>query len=76
MDWNCVVDEEAGIAARECGPTPVSFALARQDITAGAVAAWREEMADPKYRGRNHLMDPLQFERCKHTSAKWFLKKA
>ncbi|GJE92813.1 hypothetical protein PsYK624_089700 [Phanerochaete sordida] len=74
--WNCVVDREAGIAAAEPPSEDVSFALARQAVTADAVAAWRQDMARPEYRGRHNLMDPLQFGRCKHTSANWFLKTA
>ncbi|GJE94756.1 hypothetical protein PsYK624_109280 [Phanerochaete sordida] len=74
--WNCVVDREAGIAAAEPPSGDVSFALARQAVTATAVAAWRQDMARPEYRGRQNLTDPLQFDRCKHTSANWFLKTA
>ncbi|KAI0085340.1 hypothetical protein BDY19DRAFT_996875 [Irpex rosettiformis] len=30
----------------------------------------------PKYRGRNSLIQPSDFEKCKHTSSNWFLKTA
>lgn len=75
VHWNCVVDREAGLATAEQS-NQVSFAMARQDITAKAYAAWRADMERPNYRGHNNMLHRSQFDRCKHTSANWFLRTA
>ncbi|KIP08671.1 hypothetical protein PHLGIDRAFT_68979 [Phlebiopsis gigantea 11061_1 CR5-6] len=73
--WNGVVDRDAGLATAEPS-SEVSFALARQCVTAQAYAAWRDDMTKPNYRGRSNMLHHSQFDCCKHTAANWFLKTA
>ncbi|KIP02158.1 hypothetical protein PHLGIDRAFT_41651, partial [Phlebiopsis gigantea 11061_1 CR5-6] len=73
--WNGVVDKDAGRAAAEPSEE-VSFALARQQVTAQTYTAWRADMAKPGYKGRSNMLHHSQFDRCKHTAANWFLKRA
>lgn len=73
--WNTVVDRDTGRGATEpC--SDISFAYARQRITANAYTAWQEDMHLPAYRGRHNLVQPADFNHYKHTSANWFLKTA
>ncbi|EKM56345.1 uncharacterized protein PHACADRAFT_71216, partial [Phanerochaete carnosa HHB-10118-sp] len=72
--WNGVVDKAAGLGAELLDE--VSFAYARQCITADAYKVWRADIHRLPYRGRNNLMQVSDFERCKHTSANWFLRTA
>lgn len=71
--WN---EKEAGFATAEpCSST--SFAYARQCITLQTYRAWRSDMQQARYRGHNSLIQcPEMFDKCKHTSANWFLKTA
>ncbi|EKM56353.1 uncharacterized protein PHACADRAFT_193970 [Phanerochaete carnosa HHB-10118-sp] len=75
MYWNTVIDKDASLEAAELSGE-ISFAYARQCITANAYAAWRKDMQRPAYRGHNSLVQNADFERCKHTSANWFLRTA
>ncbi len=54
----------------------MSFAYARQLITAQAYEAWKLDMGRSKYRGHHNLIGADEFDRCKHTSANLFLKMA
>lgn len=75
VHWNNEVDREAGLAMSEpC--EDISFAYARQRITAQAYEAWQKDMQSPAYRGRNTLIQSTDFEKCKHNSANWFLRTA
>lgn len=75
VHWNNEVDREAGLATAEpC--EEVSFAYARQRITAQAYDAWRQDMQGSSYRGQNSLIQSTDFEKCKHSSANWFIRTA
>lgn len=70
---NVEVDREAGEGVSEAS-NAVTYAYARQTITAQACAAWKTDMNKVKYRGHNNLLTTDELHRCKHTSANWFLK--
>ena len=74
--WNEKVDKEAGLAAtKPCNS--ILFAYAHQCITAQTYKAWQSDMKRPEYRGHHLLIQNSDmFDKCKHTSANWFLKTA
>lgn len=72
---NVAVDKEAGMGTSEPS-NAVSFAYARQQITAQAYQAWRKDMTRPQYREHHNMMAEDEFKQCKHTATTWHLKAA